>query len=202
MIKFSMSPTGTRYDATVKADADLPFLGIVIQTGIEIFLGMGVWKLCISRKRESNGDCSILGEAQVKPKPLRYSSLSNLKALFDEGYVPRKLEDKWVPNAAGIGHSIHGDVVQRVPKLGARSKDQTLVEMPEIRSDISINFLAFGMVDNLVGFFFKGATMCRVQISEEWMQTYFDLGLDSEGLKREVTSQGNYPPYTKVRDLL
>lgn len=175
-------------------DTKLPVLSFAIQIGLEYMLGCGVWRLEMARYKLDNMS-RLVYRALVPARALTVSSASHLRSMFyDEKLLPLTIpkvdlwqnEDKLAPDGSSRIH---------------QHRQETVISMPDIKTDISLGYLCFGLSDQIVGQFFKGATTCRIQVSQKVLQCWYNRGYSLQGLEEHIREEKDYDEESTVGSL-
>lgn len=201
MIELSMDDRSV--SAVIPADNRATTVTSILEQSIVWFLGHGVWKWKVRRENIKGRDCMLKLTASTDPKPLTFGSIAQMGTLANEHFIPKSLPDnlKWTPD--NLGQTQHQDIggLYKIGGLTFGTSGETVLSQPQIRDDIPVCWYAFGLADLFVGFFAKGATEIRHQVTLSLAQTYINLGMSKIQLAKFMSdTEMNFDPTMLVRE--
>jgi hypothetical protein len=167
----------------------LPEISFAISSGMAWMMGQGVYMVTGNVFNEKNRALSINIRALVTPKPLMHSTHSTVAGLVETGYLPRALH---VKETISPGESVirAHDGNNRV----GSNREGTFINTGDLRPDVSLGDLAFGVADQFVGQFCQGAKAVEWRGSLKLCQVWFNIGMTPTELGEYATRPYCYQP--------
>ena len=179
---YSMAVTFGRgsITAVIPSDVQVSWVSFTIEQGLEWMLGKGVSRMKFERKLLPDKKVELTIESDgINPQSLKFASVTRLKILADEAAIPEEIEEKY-----GVGEA-----------------GGTVLTSEDLREDLTIADLTYGLSDMIVAFFLKGAQKARYQISRKDGQLWVDLGMSDRELAAFLAKERDYGPETTVEQL-
>lgn len=166
--------------AVIPSDVQVSWMSFTIEQGLEWMLGKGVHRMKFERTILPDKKVELLIESDgINPQSLKFASVTQLKILADEAAIPEEIEEKY-----GVGEA-----------------GGTVLTSEDLREDLTIADLTYGLSDMIVAFFLKGAQKARYQISRKDGQLWVDLGMSDLELAAFIGKVRDYGPETTIDNL-
>ena len=167
---------------TISKDRPLTELSFGLQAYIEFFLGSGCWQFEFGRYKLENKDCKVIVRPLIPLGALRVSNVTQVGGLVEMGLLPRSCTP-W-----DLSTQYASDGPHRVNKEGSEG---TIIEIHNIRPEIPLSSLSFGLSDQIVGLFWKGTRTIRYQLSLNLAQVWFGFGMSNKELIKFARDQAD-----------
>lgn len=163
----------------LKSDFQLSWLTYAIEQAFSWFLGRGIWKFHIERRR--NGDRVELvmkGEVPSKGVGLSMSASATIEGLCNIDFIP-DMDIEPFTTEAGFTSINYKDPVM----------------------ETSVAFLAYGMSDTIAALFLRGVQVVRFRATKDAFDLMADIGMTNEELREFISKERDYSETTTVGDL-
>lgn len=179
--KYQMEVTYERggIRAVLLPDHHVSWLSFAVEQGLQWFIGKGIWKMTVERRRLPDGRIELLMESDgVEPKALSFSGAALIKHIAQEGFIPASLDQPY-------------QIVDEGTVVASEGLDQ----------EMTLSFLAYGFSDMIAAFFLGGVECARYQISADRAQLWVDIGMSREQLAAFISTDRDYGPETTLHSL-
>lgn len=162
--------------AIMLPDHHVSWLSFMIEQAFQWFLGKGIWRMTIVRRRLDDGRIELRMESDgVTPKPLSFAAIAELGTLLRQGFIPAGLEASY-----------------------ELAPESSVVSSEELKLSLSLAFLGYGFSDMLAAFFLRGVENARYQISAWCAQLWIDIGMEPHELAAFMAKDRDYGPETTL----
>jgi len=181
----------------VPGNHTLPELSQLFDFSFCWWLGRGVYKFTVVRFKDPEGNLEALIVPKSRPKVLAVSPVTDLATLVKEKYFPTELHavEALIMNQ----HVKVRDGQNRISATTAR--DGTIMQHHDLRPQLTIAEMAFGLSDAVVGSFCLGAKKFEWCGSMTLTQAWHDVGLNQNQLERYVKQRYEYAA-TRTVDMM
>jgi hypothetical protein len=201
-IALNLTMTDTTISGVIPRDFKLACLGAVLENSICWLLGHGISNWQCQRQSINKKDCLLQLSGLSDSKPFLFSGVANFRSLYNEGYVPKSLNNPWSGGNSPLNIARNLTGQYRLSGVTFGNDNETILGIPKIEPNCTLANYAFGIGDCIVGLFYKGASEVRHQFSMDLAQTWSNLGMDENELRQFAdTRVPNYDPNVEVGKL-
>ena len=196
--------------ASISADSTLTEVAFAVEAAANHFLGRGVNRFECTRSKQPNGTCVLSFKALKKSGPMVLSSVGALGYAVREGTIPTVVApgDKFQVEEVGFekivseGQHRHGRMSCMVGRKTEGSNCTSIVESYDLKPEIPVTVLAYGLGDMFTGLFNLGVHYVKWQVSLKLVQLYIRHNLSDEQLAKFLIKNGyDYDIRQKVTTL-
>ncbi len=193
-IALEMEPRAV--NITAKANTPLPEISFAVSSGMTWMMGQGVYMVRCGVFM-NGGKLLLCMQALTTPKPLMHSTHSTVAGLVESGYLPKELHVKETINPGESVIRAH-DGNNRV----GSNQEGTFTNTGDLKPDVSLGDLAFGVADQFVGQFCQGAKQVEWRGSLKLTQVWFNIGMTPTELRDYAVQPYCYLPNWTAQTIL
>jgi hypothetical protein len=190
---------------TIPGETLLPDVSFGIESVVDYFLGRKVARFDCFRTKLPNGDCRLEFNALKKSGKMAISKIMSVGNAVSQGYFPQYiLDSECFLNEPGFQSSVEDGQhrhIGMVSKSLHSGQTVSIIETPDIRPDIPLCHLSYGLSDMFTGLFALGVKYVKWQASIQKTQLYVRHNLTDEQLKKYLTSSQDYDLTQMAKEL-